>query len=45
VKCEVRYEGSTLFQAWDVKNGALVGSHGPRPVVRWVKAKEADGAK
>jgi hypothetical protein len=40
VKCEVRYEGSTLFQAWNLKDGALVGSHGPSPMVRWVKVKE-----
>jgi uncharacterized protein (TIGR03066 family) len=45
VKCEVRHEGSTLFQAWDVKNGVLVGSHGPRRVVRWVKLKEGEGTK
>jgi uncharacterized protein (TIGR03066 family) len=45
VKCEVRYEGSTLFQAWQVRDGALVGSHGPRPVVRWVKVKEDKGTK
>jgi uncharacterized protein (TIGR03066 family) len=45
VKCEARYEGSTLFQAWNVKDGALIGSHGPRPVVRWVKVKEAKATK
>jgi uncharacterized protein (TIGR03066 family) len=45
VKCEVRYEGSTLFQAWNMKDGALVGSHGPRPVVRWMKVKEGKGTK
>jgi uncharacterized protein (TIGR03066 family) len=40
VKCEVQYEGSTLFEAWQLKDGNLVGSRGPRPVVRWVKVKE-----
>jgi uncharacterized protein (TIGR03066 family) len=45
VKCEVRYEGSTLFQAWNMKDGTLVGSHGPRPVVRWVKVKGVKGPK
>jgi uncharacterized protein (TIGR03066 family) len=45
VKCEVRYEGSTLFQSWNMKDGVLVGSHGPRPVVRWMKVKEGKGTK
>ena len=45
VKCQVRYEGSTLFQTWEVKDGALVGSRGPRPVVRWLKVKENTGKK
>lgn len=40
VKCKATYEGSTLFQTWHMKEAALVGSHGPRPMVRWVKVKE-----
>ena len=45
VKCQVRYEGSTLFATWEVKDGALVGSRGPRPVVRWLKVKENAGKR
>jgi hypothetical protein len=45
VKCEAKYEGSTLFQEWQVKDGTLLGSHGPRPVVRWVKVEENKGKK
>jgi uncharacterized protein (TIGR03066 family) len=41
VKCVVKHEGSTLFQAWEIKDGRIVGSRGPKPVVRWIKVKES----
>ncbi len=40
VRCKVTYQGSTLTQSWMLKDGALVGSQGPRPVVKWVKADD-----
>ena len=45
VKAEVKHEGSILFQTWTLKDGVLVGSHGPRPMVRWVKINDAKEEK
>jgi hypothetical protein len=40
VKCIASYQGSTLHQSWTLKDGDLIGSHGPNPVVHWVRAKD-----
>src|SRR5262245_55914530 len=40
VKSKTMNGGSTLFSSWTLKDGVLVGSHGPRPMVKWVKAKQ-----
>jgi uncharacterized protein (TIGR03066 family) len=39
VKSKTMHAGSTLFSSWTLKDGVLVGSHGPKPMVKWVKAK------
>jgi hypothetical protein len=37
VEAKTTHEGSTLFQSWTLKDGVLLGSRGPNPMVRWVK--------
>lgn len=39
IRSQASYQGSTLTQSWQVKDGTLLGSHGPRREVRWVKSK------
>jgi uncharacterized protein (TIGR03066 family) len=39
VKSKTMHAGSTLFSSWTLKDGVLVGSHGPKPMVKWVKVK------
>jgi uncharacterized protein (TIGR03066 family) len=39
IRAEVKHEGSMLSQAWTLKDKALLGPHGPRAEVRWVKVK------
>jgi uncharacterized protein (TIGR03066 family) len=40
VKSKTTHGGSMLYSSWTLKDGALIGSHGPRPMVKWVKVKE-----
>jgi uncharacterized protein (TIGR03066 family) len=40
IRSRTVYQGSTLTQSWRLKDGALVGSSGPRPIVKWVKVEE-----
>ena len=40
VKSKATYEGSTLYSSWSLKDGALIGSHGPKATVKWVKVKD-----
>jgi uncharacterized protein (TIGR03066 family) len=42
VRADVRYEGSTLSASWTLKDKSLLGSHGPRADVRWVKVKDEE---
>lgn len=40
VKSKTMSGGSMLYSSWTLKDDTLIGSHGPRPMVKWVKVKE-----
>jgi hypothetical protein len=40
VRARVSYEGSTLTTSWTLKGKTLVGPHGPRAKVRWLRIKD-----